>query len=163
MLYVAAAGPAAWWSRNHYHSPAWMDAHAGSLKLLYQYPQTRAALERYMRWWLNLPAPRSWQRQFLADKLADHRKNLDDARAELMLREAATAESAALQTRLDALNSQTSSEPVEAIGIRLRLEEIAVKWGRAGSQITPARLLWLPELEARVREAEAEVRQFDAQ
>jgi len=163
LLYVASAGPAAWWSRHHYHSPAWMDVHAASLKVLYQHPQTRAALDQYMRWWFNVPASRSWRRQFLVDQLADRRQTAADLRAAQAQLE---AEVESLHTRLDALHAQAISPqelPVEAIGIRLQLEQIELRRGRLGSHLSPAILEQSSLAEFLVRHAEDQLREFDAQ
>jgi hypothetical protein len=163
VLYVAASGPLTWWRSHQYRPPPWYAEYQQSLKPLDRFAEFKSMMRRYRSWWVRLPAPRSWERQRLVDQLAHRRKVVEDLRA---VRARLDAEAEALRTRLDALESKGTSPqevPAEAIGIRLRLDELGRARGRVGSPMVPLELRDLPNHEARALNAEAELKRFDAQ
>jgi hypothetical protein len=162
VLYVAASGPLAWWRTSQYRSPMWYSHYKWSLRPFSEIPVIDSTLRAYRAWWVGMPAPRSWRRQYLADQLAEQRKIAEELRA---ARAWLDAQADALRARLQVLESAaiyTEGVPVEAIDIRLRLEKLGGARGRIGSQLPPSNLPQLPWYEARVLEAEAALRQFDA-
>jgi hypothetical protein len=154
VLYVAASGPLLWWDRNHYRQAAWMSTYERTFEPLSQLPQIGPMLMRYQVWWVGLPAPRFWQRQFQVDRLAHCRGLLEEARKNIAQTQGQLAVS---QPRLDALDSRSDLTPEqsrEAIQLRSEIESLENRMIR---YFRPA----LSEWEQAVHDNEEALREFD--
>ena len=124
VLYVAASGPFMWWCRNHYHPPYWADSYLETLNPLIQQPQLNVMFGKYMDWWNEFPAPRSWRRQFYVDMLTDRRGQLERTRKRIA---EAQEQVATLRLRLAPLDSRTDLTPEqsrEAMDLRTEIARL---------------------------------------
>ena len=163
VLYVAALGPLSWWAMTHFHALKWFPDYYDSLIPLRRHPQIADVLFRYERWWDRLPAPRSWQEQYLMDQLADHRAKLEKMRAESKRLKAKAAE---FQRQLDTLRAQPSLGAEDQAAVRrleIELEYLQRGLGTAGAPIHSLPPNWLGPREETVPQEGADLRQFDAQ
>jgi len=164
VLYVAAEGPISWYLGHRGRTPDWHWDYQQPIVRLYDAdPRFALCLEAYLRWWLNVPAPRFLKRARLREEIADLKAGIRQTQIEdVQTWNQRQLRHSDHRKQIDAL-IQTSPIPQQTLREALR-EINKDKFNYYGYRMrcsSPDDLIQL--LNTRLQAAEQRLRQFDAQ